>query len=285
MRSVPLIDDTAEFREGRHRVQLRTKEVVLIHHIGSTDGVTIAYSVSGDTEPALVFVHGGLADRSFWSNQVDAFSKKHKVIALDLAGHGESGRNRTVWGIQAFGNDIRAVIDAEKINRAVLIGNSLGGPAAVEAALQLPGRIIGIVGVDTFHSFVYRPDASEVRERAEKFRTDFAGATQQMIGMLLHRDADPDLVRDLKHRMARNSYSGLWRMFESFGDYDLEASIRCLKVPIRCLNGDLYPVDMEGNRKLCADFDVVVFPHTGHYPMLECPEAFNRALAGVVEAL
>ncbi len=249
----------------------------------SSDGVRIAYSTSGEGEPALVFVHGGLADRSFWTNQMQAFSGRHKVIALDLAGHGQSGCNRAAWTIQAFGSDIRAVIEVEKPARTVLVGNSLGGPAVIEAALLVPERAVGVVGVDTFHALDYRTGPSEGRERANLFRADFQGATRKMIGMLFHPDANPDLVRDVEQRMLRNSNAELWKMFEGFTGYDQAESARRLQAPIRCINGDLFPINFEGNRKLHADFDAVVLPHTGHYPMLECPDDFNRELAKIVE--
>ena len=93
----------------------------------SADGVPIAYSACGDGEPALVFIHGGLADLSFLAEwQPQAFAARHRVVAVDLAGHGESGAARPKWGMPQFGEDVRAAIEAEKIERLVLIGNSLG---------------------------------------------------------------------------------------------------------------------------------------------------------------
>ena len=71
------------------------------------DGVEIVYSAAGKGEPALVFVHGGLANRAFWDGQLRAFAGRHRTIALDLAGHGESGVNRTKWGLPEFGADVR----------------------------------------------------------------------------------------------------------------------------------------------------------------------------------
>ena len=91
--------------------------------VDSADGVEIVYTAEGKGEPALVFIHGGLADRTFWLNQIEAFKRRFKVIALDLAGHGESGCNRSKWSMQAFAGDVQAVLAAERINRAVLIGN------------------------------------------------------------------------------------------------------------------------------------------------------------------
>jgi alpha-beta hydrolase superfamily lysophospholipase len=60
----------------------------------STDGVPIAYTFGGDKGPALVFIHGGFANRGFWSGQLGALAPQHRVVALDLAGHGASGRDR-----------------------------------------------------------------------------------------------------------------------------------------------------------------------------------------------
>ena len=119
------------------------------------DGVAIVYSAAGAGEPALVFIHGGLADRTFFDGQLKAFAGRYRVIALDLAGHGESGANRTKWGIPEFGADVKAVVEAEKLKRVILFGNSLGGPTAIEAALLLPDRVIGVVGIDTFQSLDY----------------------------------------------------------------------------------------------------------------------------------
>src|SRR5512143_4348551 len=60
----------------------------------AADGVPIVYSVAGSGEPALVFIHGGFANRSFWDEQIKAFSPRRRVVALDLPGHGDSGADR-----------------------------------------------------------------------------------------------------------------------------------------------------------------------------------------------
>ncbi len=257
----------------------------MTEYVTSEDGVRIAYTAAGDAGPALVFIHGGLADRSFWASQLEFFAARHRVIALDLAGHGESGRDRTAWSMQAFGSDVRAVINAQDVKRAVLIGNSLGGPVAVEAALLAPDRVIGIVAVDTFHALDLRVDPSEAQKQAEEFRTDFTGSLKRMVRMLFHPDADPSVVRDAEQRMAGTSSDTAWGMFRGIEAYDQGASVRRLKIPIRCINGDLFPVKMDENRLFYPDFDAIILPHTGHYPMLECPGTFNRHLSQIVENL
>jgi pimeloyl-ACP methyl ester carboxylesterase len=124
-------------------------------------------------EPALVFIHGGLANRGFWDVELKSLAAHHRIIALDLPGHGESGSNRQKWGMPEFGADVRAVINAERVKKVIIFGNSLGGPVAIEAALLLPGQVVGVVGVDTFQSFTTL-SAEEARQRAEAFRDNYA---------------------------------------------------------------------------------------------------------------
>lgn len=249
------------------------------------DGVTIVYSAAGAGETALVFIHGGLADRSFFADQLRVFASRYRVIALDLAGHGESGANRTKWGIPEFGADVKAVVDAEKLKRVILFGNSLGGPTAIEAALLLGGRVIVVVGIDTFQSLDYRITAEEARQRAEAFRNDYSGSVKQMVQALFHPDADPALLADAERRMSRTSAESAYSMFVSTAGYDQAEPARRLTVPLRAINGDLYPTDIQAVRKVKADFDAVVMKHMGHYPMLERPGEFNRLVAAVVDEL
>jgi len=249
------------------------------------DGVTIVYSAAGAGRTALVFIHGGLADRSFFAGQFDAFADRYRVVALDLAGHGESGANRKKWGIPEFGADIKAVVDAEKLKRVVLFGNSLGGPAAIEGALLLSGRVIGVVGIDTFQSLSYSITPDEARQQAEAFRADFAGSMKAMVKMLFHADASPALVVETEQRMLKTSPSVAYSVFLGMAGYNTEPSARKLSVPLRAINGDLYPTDVPEIRKVKADFNAITMKHMGHYPMLERPEEFNRDVALVVGEL
>jgi pimeloyl-ACP methyl ester carboxylesterase len=256
------------------------------------DGVRIVYSVAGTGDVALVFVHGGMADRTFYDAQLAAFASRYRVVAVDLAGHGESGTNRTKWGLTEFGADIKAVADAEGLKRMVLFGNSLGGPAVVEAALLMPGRVAGVVGIDTFQDLGHpetpeyaREEADFLRNRVQMFRADYPAAMKKMVGMLFHPDADSALVRDTERRMLKTPQAVAVAVLDSLAGYNLNASARRLAVPLRTINGDLYPTDVEAARKVKPGFDVVVMKHMGHYPMLERPAEFNRHVESVVEAV
>lgn len=248
----------------------------------SADGVEIAYMSQGRGETAIIFIHGGFADRSFWSNQVGPFSAKYRVIALDLAGHGESGKNRQKWNLPAFAQDVRAVMEKENIRRAVLVGNSLAGPVALETTLLLPEKIIGIVAVDTFQDFAAQPPAGYFQKIAESFRSDFNKTMQQLVRSLFHSDVDPKLYAQIEAKMLKSSPEMAASLMASFESYDEAAAAKKVTQPIRCINGDLYPTQIEKNRSVHPDFDAVIIPHTGHFPMLEQPELFNRRLTEIL---
>ena len=101
----------------------------------STDGVEIQFSNTGDGEQAVLLVHGWTNDKTIWDLQVPVLSEKYQVLAIDLAGHGESGNNRSEWTMKAFGKDIAAVVEEAGVKEVVLVGFSMGGPAIIEAAM------------------------------------------------------------------------------------------------------------------------------------------------------
>jgi len=85
-------------------------------------------------------VHGWTNNNTIWDLQVPVLSEKYQVVAIDLAGHGKSGNERSQWTMSAFGEDIAAVVHAAKLENVILVGFSMGGPAIVEAAKLLPTR-------------------------------------------------------------------------------------------------------------------------------------------------
>ena len=123
---------------GVTQAQPKWPQVVL-----SKDGVPISYEVYGSGEPTLVFVHGWSCDARYWRAQVQHFSKKHRVVTLDLAGHGHSGITRSHYTMSAFGEDVRAVTEATGSRSVILMGHSMGGSVIAEAARLMPNRVIG----------------------------------------------------------------------------------------------------------------------------------------------
>jgi len=135
----------------------------------STDGVRLCYEVHGAGTPALVFVHGWSCDRSYWRDQLPYFSEEHKVVAIDLAGHGESGLGRQAWTMPAFGDDVVTVVAQLGLESTVLIGHSMGGDVIVDAALKLRDRVAGLVWADVYGSLGEPGTREECRRSSSRF--------------------------------------------------------------------------------------------------------------------
>jgi pimeloyl-ACP methyl ester carboxylesterase len=156
---------------------------------------------------------------------------------------------------------------------------------ALEAAALLKGRAIGVIGVDTLHDVTQAMPAAVAHARAEAFRKDPAGACHAMVDSLFHPGAQPELRAWAEKRMCATPPGVAVAMLEGFGDYDIAQAFRKAGVPIRAINGDLWPTKVEVNRAITPDFQAAIMKDTGHYPMLERPAEFNRLLVEFVQAL
>ncbi|UEJ81242.1 alpha/beta hydrolase [Brachybacterium halotolerans subsp. kimchii] len=114
------------------------------------DGARIAYDVTG-SGPAAVLLHGSVLSRAIWRayGYVDALKSDRTVIRIDLRGHGRSDapHEASAYTQGAFVADLMAVLDAEGIERAALIGYSLGARIAVTAAVRRPERVTHLVSL------------------------------------------------------------------------------------------------------------------------------------------
>jgi len=251
----------------------------------SADGVAVHYRVSGAGDPALVFIHGWSCDGSYWDGQTAAFAENHRVVMIDLAGHGDSGLDRVAYSLAAFGEDVVAVADALDLQDMILVGHSMGGPVAVEAAERLSGRVRGIVGVDTFKNPSYSFSSRRVRRLVAPYRKDFVTATMGYVKQLFPETADPDLVERIATDMASGSATAGAEALKATLDWYVLYSrdkLTSLKVPLFCINSDMHPTKVEEMQEVVPYFDVRYIFDVGHFPMVEAPDTFNGLLIDVV---
>ncbi|HTR04501.1 MAG TPA: alpha/beta hydrolase [Thermoanaerobaculia bacterium] len=252
----------------------------------SPDGVPIRYDSAGKGDPTLVFVHCGGCNRGFWDGQMAYFSAQHRVVALDLAGHGQSGGGRKDWTMAAFGQDVASVVEALGLKRVVLIGHSLGGPAVLEAARRMPGRVAGLVLVDSWVDFEQRLPAEEVEKYVSALQADYKATTTAIVSQYFFSASTPEPV---KARVLETVLSGPQEIgvavARSSMAYDPLPALREIKAPICAISSDLFPTNLEGNRKYVPSYQAAIVKGTGHYLMLEQPEVFNELLAWALREL
>ena len=158
-----------------------------ISKVNSADGTPISYGVRGKGDITLVFIHGWTGNGETWNAQLESFSKKHKVVWLDLAGHGLSNSNRQEYTMSAFGEDVNAVVRDIDVENVILVAHSMGGPVAIEAAKLLGDKVIGIVGVDTFYTaFEYPTSEQQINGFMKPFKDDFKGTSEQLLRSMFY---------------------------------------------------------------------------------------------------
>jgi len=112
------------------------------------DGVKLAYEERGSGTPTLVFVHGWCCDRSFFAPQAEHFARRHRVVSVDLRGHGQSDKPRGAYPIAQFADDVAHTIDTLGLGKVVAVGHSMGGATVLQLAATYPERVAAIVMVD-----------------------------------------------------------------------------------------------------------------------------------------
>ncbi|GIR70660.1 MAG: hypothetical protein CM15mP74_19110 [Halieaceae bacterium] len=173
----------------------RSTEAVITGTATARDGVDIHYEAMGSGSPTLLFIHGWNCDRRYWSDQLAYFAEKHQVVAIDLAGHGESGLQRTEWTIGQFGADVASVADQLALDDVILVGHSMGGPVALEAARQLEGRVKTIIGADTLNDVSITFPEEQLNGMLAAMETDFRSTVEGLVrGSFFLTDSDPDLI-------------------------------------------------------------------------------------------
>ncbi|HZI92851.1 MAG TPA: alpha/beta hydrolase [Patescibacteria group bacterium] len=253
--------------------------------VASADGVMIHFHSEGSGDPALVFVHGWSCDSAYWSAQVTEFAPHHRVVTLDLAGHGKSGSGRKDWTIPAFGADVAAVVRQLDLKSVVLVGHSMGGPVTVEAALLMPDRVKLLVPVDSLQNAEFKLKPEQSAGFLAAFEKDFPGTVRQFFSQFFPPTAPREIVEPVLSRAASANPASALAAMRSLIAYDLTASLPRLKAPIHAIDSDSNPVAIEVNRKYARRFDAVIMPGVGHFPMLVAPTEFNRLLADAVSEL
>jgi pimeloyl-ACP methyl ester carboxylesterase len=237
---------------------------------------------------AVVLLHCWACDRSFWKEQVEPLSRRWRVVTVDLGGHGASGSDRGRWTVSGLGGDVLAVVLALKLERVVLVGHSMGGPVALDAARRMPGRVAGIVVVDSLHDVEAKAPREAVEKMAALYEEDFRGTMSSMVHRMFPPNADPAVVEFVVSRASATRPGPALALLRDYPDLDLARWMEDAKVPVRALQSGppMSPPTRMGNNRRHGNYDASFLDGVGHYPMLERPVEFNRRLeAAVAEVL
>ena len=208
---------------------------------------------------------------------------RYRTVAVDLAGHSESGSGRRAWTMAAFGEDVVAVVEHLGAGPVVLVGHSMGGDVIVEAALRLGDRVAGLVWADVY-STLGEPDRDDELEAfAAPFREDFMPATRAFVKRMFPPGADPALVERVAADMsAAPPEIAVEALRHAVGNEPgVIAGLARLTVPVVAINAERGHTDTAALRR--HGVEPVLMPGVGYFLMMEDPEGFNRLLVNAVE--
>lgn len=239
-------------------------------------------------DATVILVHGWSCDSSYWSEQLSALRQHFDVITLDLAGHGKTPATRTDFSMASFGRDVAEVVAQLPADQPiVLVGHSMGGPVAVEAALLLGERVRGVIGVDTFASIgLPKPSAVENAARLAAFERDFRSTTLAFVSQSFFRaDADPNLRERIANDMASADPKVAIAAIQGLNDWDGTQRLPLLKQPIATINADQVPIDAARLQRYAPSFRLITLAGQGHFLMMENPSRFNPVLIETIRGM
>jgi pimeloyl-ACP methyl ester carboxylesterase len=264
-------------------------------------GIEVAYEDAGRGEPAdassprmpVVLLHGFPFNRSLWREQWESLSETYRVVAPDLRGHGETEVAATAT-MEEMAEDLAALLDGLKVERAVVGGVSMGGYVALAFLRAHPGRVVALVLVDTraqADTDEGRRAREEAARRAEAF--GMAPIADSMLPRLLApatRERRPDVVARVREMILGMKPEGAAAVLRGMAARrDQTDLLEKIDVPTLVVVGSddviASPAEAEAMRARIRGARLVEIGDAGHVPCVERPGEFNRALAQFLDGL
>jgi pimeloyl-ACP methyl ester carboxylesterase len=244
--------------------------------IAVVNGLRIAYEDVGHGLPAVVLIHGAFGNRFHYAAQIEHLAQRHRVLALDLRGHGESSVPPDGYRLRDYAEDVVAVCEAASLDRYVLCGHSM--PVALLAASLIRDRVAGIALLDGTILF---PESLRSQILVNLVPVlEGPSANQAMQGFFLERAISPYDSAELKAQVMAEIAAAptqiaapLMRdvMTEDFSQF-LTGSFPLLYVHASV------PADLTRLQELRPDVLLGAVVGSGHWMMLEVPDQVNAML-------
>jgi len=206
------------------------------------EGARIAYDVLGSEGPCVLLGHSLLCARFMWDDVLPALSSRFRVINVEVRGHGESTAP-SAFQLEDLAEDWRAILDAEGVTRASLVGLSMGGMTAMRFALRYPERVNSMALLDTSADAETRLNRLKYKGLVAIYRRlGFTDSLAKQITPIMFgertRRSRPELLEKLVTEMRRHDRTQLIRAISAVnGRADLDG-LESIRVPTRVLVGE-----------------------------------------------
>ena len=242
------------------------------------------FELTGIGPSTLLFIHGWGGNSNWWNQQRDYFAKSFKVAQMDLPGHGKSPMCGGELTSKKYVEAIRLVVD-ELPGEVILVAHSMAGAYVIESTLQV-SKIKMIILVDTLKNL----DQVYTYEQADKmifdlYRKNFKDTMLNVMPAFLFsqktsKNIQDSVIGELLNLGAEKAI----KLLAPFYQTDLKELAVKIRLPVRAINSDYSPANLENNIKYFKNYKSVTISDCGHYPMLERPIEFNELLENLLKS-
>jgi pimeloyl-ACP methyl ester carboxylesterase len=250
-------------------------------------GVKVYYETWGSGGVPIVFLHPWSTNGYIWYFQLFHFAGTNTCLTVDHRGHGRSDKPASGYSIQEHASDVAAVMDAAKIDKAVVVGNSIGGMIAMQFCLARPERVVGLViqssGTALAEGLPKEVMDSMIRDRDATFNQLLEGTVSARSKR--ERPEILDLARAsfmLESNWPRHVFDSAIKDPNGVFNWNIKHRLKDIKRPTLVLAGEEDQATPVAANKFLADnipgAKLNVLKDIGHFYQLEQPAAFNATL-------
>ena len=261
----------------------------LSSHFATLDGMRVHYTSFGSGKEAVVFIHGWACDLTFWRLQAPVYQKQ-RALLLDLPGHGQSDKPDIPYTQELFACAVEAVMRDAGVEKAVLVGHSMGTPVALTFLSRFPEKAKALVIVDGYMPMPPGSKEEEKRREAEaaeeikSYRSpDYRATVGSDIDYMFTPRTAQALRDEIRSKMLSTPQHVLASALEGMRALaPLKAKVEKPTLAIMAQQ-DVSPAYEKYIWEFFPNLEIQKWDDVGHFLMMEQPERFNRVLLDFLE--
>ncbi len=260
-------------------------------HIETTDGVPLYYEDHGDGK-AILLIHAWTMNAEYWwQKNIPELSKSHRVIALDLRGHGLSGKTDEGHRLSQYARDVRYLLEALKLTKVTMVGWSMGTSIILSYLTQFGAdEIRSVAFVEQSPRYLSAPDweyplgggysPEDLATFNQNLLFDRPSAAKRFIGSMFAEPPPAETIDEMYAETTKTPTVVAIKSMTSMTYADLRPELEKVSMPTLLLYGEqsrLCPGGLgEWLHEQIPDSKLVMFEQSGHCPFWEEPEKFNQ---------